>query len=137
MIKLKKILGARCNAPEIVEIETEIGGECRPGQFYFLYGHKLLDHDGTEQKAVFVPIETVIGDGQLTKIKGYYVTEEMIFEGKLYGNFAGIGIGDCVEPHLNDANIIDGVAVTEGMFAFIVSIDEYSETGNVTFRLNL
>ena len=33
--------------------------------------------------------------------------------------------------------IRDGVGVADGTFAFIDSIDEYEETGNVTFRLNL
>ena len=137
MFKLKKILGARYNAPEIVEIAIEVNSECHPGYFYVFNGQKLLDHDGTECKNVFTPIESVIGNGEVKKVKGYYVTKDMIFEGKLFGNVALLGVGDAVEAHFNDANLVDGVLVTEGTFAYIESIDDYENTGNVTFRLQL
>lgn len=137
MFKLKKILGARCNAPEIVEITAEVTGEVRPGRFYYFSAQRIIDHDGMEYTNVFTPVESVYGESEVKRIKGYYVTGDMIFEGKLYGNAINVGVGDCVEAHLNDANLLDGVGVNDGTFAFIDSLDSYGDNGKVTFRLNL
>lgn len=137
MFKLKKILGARCNAPEIVEISAEVSGEVCPGNFYYFFSQRIIDHDGAEHANVFTPIERVSGESEVKKIKGYYVTGDMIFEGKLFGNAINLGVGDCVEAHLNDGNLLDGIGVNDGTFAFIDSLDSYAETGMATFRLNL
>ena len=60
MFKLKKILGARCNAPEIVEISIMVSNEVHAGRLYAFANQMIIDHDGTEYPTVFIPIETVV-----------------------------------------------------------------------------
>ena len=135
MFKLIKILGARYNAPEIVEIEAELSGNCDAGYFYFLDNYGIFPHTGDETTNVFVPIETKEGDGSVTRIKGYYVTDDMVFEGKLYGSVDALYVGAPVSAHVNDGLVLDGISGSSGEFARIMSIEDYEATGNVTFRL--
>ena len=137
MFKLKKILGARCNAPEIVEITIQLSCDVHAGKIYTFATQVITNHDGTERLVAFIPIEDVYGYGEVKKIKGYYVTSNMIFEGKFFGNITFVAPGICVGAHLDDNDLIDGVSSGSGTFAFIVSTDEYEKTGNVTFRLNI
>jgi hypothetical protein len=135
MFKLIKILGARYNAPEIVEIEAELSGICVAGYFYFLDNYSILPHTGEETTNVFVPIETKEGEGSTVRIKGYYVTGDMVFEGKLYGSIDALYVGSLVAAHVNDGLVLDGISAGSGEFARIMSIEDYEATGNVTFRL--
>ena len=137
MFKLIKILGAKCNAPEIVEVETEFGFECIPGRFYNLDGGSMFDCDGDETSLMFAPIERVTGKGTGTviKVKGYYVTEDMVFETKLYGGLGNIRSGSLISPYQNDVDIVMGVSSAVGTFDYVMDTKDYENTGNITVRI--
>ena len=135
MFKVIKILGAKCNAPEIVGIDVELSGPCEAGQLYFFDNYSILPHTGAEFKNIFIPIENKEGDGSKIRVKGYYVSGDMVFETKVFGKPDGLFVGSEVSAHVNDENVLDGVSVSAGTFARIVSIEDYESTGKVAIRI--
>ena len=135
MFKLLKILGARCNAPEIVEVEVELDAECFPGRFYTIEGGKLKNNDGSTNCAIFVPIQYYGELFSTEKIKGYFVTSDMVFEGDLLGGLETVRAGSKLSANINESEVVDGVLSVAGDFAYAVDIKEYEKSGKISFRL--
>ena len=136
MFKLKSINGARYNAPEIVEVTVTIPNGCNAGELYYFADGALYPHAGTYAANVFVPLSTLATNNKKVKVKGYYINSNMLFETKLYGNAASVGVGSAISAYVDDTNTVLGVSSAKGEFAIIHDMDEFEKTGRITVRLN-
>ena len=138
MFKLKKILGARNNNPEIVEIDVVVAADCIPGRLYIFNGDNLCLHNGTKSNVVFIPIEYAPGDYTQRRIRGYYVSSNMIFETKVHGETSGCYCGNTYKAHINDMDMpesVDGIEISYGDFCIVTDPNECFYTGTVYIRI--
>ena len=137
MFKLKKILGARNNNPEIVEVEVTTTIDCVPGRLYCISAGSINIHAGMKASVIFTPIEYVAGDYTKKKVRGFYISPDMVFETKMYGDIANYTVGSVLEAHVNENGEFpysDGVVASYGDFALVHDVSDYNNTGKVSVR---
>ena len=135
MFKLIKIIGAKSNAPEIVEIEAELMNECLPGGLYIVTGGLISNHTGITSGLVFCPIEHVIGDGNKVKVKGFFVNSDMVFECTLFGNIGAVSVGSKLAAWTDDMENVLGVSNVQGEFAYVLDISSYQTNNKIAIKL--
>jgi hypothetical protein len=131
MFKLVKILGSRTNVPDICEIPIDGVAKCmKDCPYYLVDGALTAIATNTKERLVFIPIEDIPANSGRKKVKGYYVTPDMIFEAQYSEDPALSCLGETASYFTdNEANI--GVGTIEGSDLKIVNIDSLYITGLV------
>lgn len=121
MFKLIKIKNGRTNVPELVDVPMDGTSEFRAHCLYYVSSGTLITSRITENDLPFIPIESFPIDSTSAYIRGYFVTEDMVFETKVYGKPVGGLVGTILEGHYGDGGSIDGLEPTEGTTAMVLS----------------
>ncbi len=134
MFKLIKILGGRTNVPEIISLRAEEYTEYRANCVYYLAEGIVNTTCYSGSDPIFIPIENIAADDHKPYVRGYFVSEEMIFETNMAGELGEVGVGSFVAPNIDESEITVGVTSDAGYFAVIVSMDEVLDDGKVLIR---
>jgi len=124
MFKLVKLLNGKHCAPEIVEVRAFEPFNYVAGNMYFFRSGALVKELNEKGDKKFIPIESLPAKSGRETIKGFFVTEDMIFE-------VDLGEGDeelCVTYFYDcqyDSNEhCVGVARVPGSFATVLDASE-------------
>ena len=135
MFKLIKIVGARTNVPEPVSLHIDGVEEYFAGSCYFYTEGIVSNYLAKEDDIKFVPLESVPKNSGKTKITGYFVNENMVFETEIYGDHTAVKVGDTLLGYVNDDNNISAVAAETGYDVKLLSLDEAATTHKVLVAL--
>lgn len=125
MFKLVKLLNGKHCAPEIVEVRAFEPFNYIAGNMYFFETGCLIKEmvDGYDNKK-FVPIESLPANSGRENIKGFFVTEDMIFEVDLGEGDDELYASQTFDCQYDSNNHCVGVARSFGSFATVLDASE-------------
>lgn len=135
MFKLIKINNGRMNVPEIVDAPMDSTLEFKAHCLYYLSSGTLSTSPSNETDPLFIPIESRPIDSPQAYIRGYFVTEDMIFETTVQGNPVPGCVGTVLEGHYGDSGAIECLEPTPGSTALVLSDFSLFTDGKVTVAL--
>lgn len=124
MFKLIKITGARTNVPEPITLDIDGVIPYTAGNLYYLGDDALSNTPYTEYDMKFIPLETVAPNSGKTKLCGYFVNENMIFEADIYNDFSNIKVGNILSGHIDSNGDIDGANSSSGSEVMLIAKNE-------------
>ena len=131
MFKLVKILGKGNNVPEIITINAPIGCHVKKNAVYFITGDNISSLRESDVLVKFIPIEDLPEEHERKKVRGYIVTQDMIFEAPTQGDFSEKYVGDGFSFHEDSNNDLVAIMPDNGGDGTIISTDDYAKTGKV------
>lgn len=131
MFKLIKILNSKSNAPEIISVPIDETQPIAAHALYFMRDGKLITQDPEEENIKFMPIESVPSNSGKKSVRGFIITEDMIFEAKVFGLYEDLAVGDGICVHTNDDGVIDCLEPLFGRDARIIYDAMYASTGKI------
>ena len=124
MFKLVKIIGARTNVPEPTYVNIDPEREYLAGCFYYFTEGKITTYPVSQDDLKFIPLETLPANSEKTKIFGYFVTENMVFETDILGDYTAVKIGNTLLAHYDENDNICAVEAEVGYDIKLLSMDE-------------
>ena len=124
MFKLIKIAGARTNVPEPVTLTIDGTTSYTAGCIYYIGDSQLSNTPFTSYDLKFIPLESVAKNSGKTKISGYIITENMVFETDAYNDYTSIKVGNMLAGYLNSDNEMCGADSIEGLDMIVLNTDE-------------
>ncbi|MBE6644630.1 MAG: hypothetical protein E7612_04530 [Ruminococcaceae bacterium] len=124
MFKLIKITGARTNVPETVSAKIDGTTAYSAGCVYYLGDGQLSKSPLTSYDLKFIALESVAENSGKTKISGYLVTDNMVFETDVYNDVNSIKVGNMLAGYLNTDGDVIGADSIEGLDAVVLNADE-------------
>ena len=134
MFKLIKIIGNGSSVPEITTVAAP-STPVKKGILYYL-SEGVPSVSRNELCTKFIPIETLPQGHKKTKVHGYIVTHDMIFEVDTDGDFSSKYVGDGVTFSVDLNNDMGTVSPQDTTDANIVSLNECQKTGKVHVMIN-
>ena len=135
MFKLIKINNGRMNVPEMVNAPMDSTSEFKAHCLYYVSCGTLSTSKSEENDPPFIPIESVPIDSPQAYIRGYFVTEDMVFETTVEGQPVAGLVGTVLEGHYGDSGGIESLEPTPGTTALVLSDFSLFEDGKVTVAL--
>lgn len=121
MFKLVKLLNGKHCAPEIVEVRAFEPFNYIAGNMYFFETGALVKEEGDKK---FIPIESLPAKSGRENIKGFFVTEDMIFEVDLGEGEDELCASQTFDCQYDSNNHCVGVARSLGSFATVLDASE-------------
>ena len=112
MFKLKNILGAKNNVPEIVNIKVGYGSPILEGCIYFI-ANGSISIERPEKPVRFLAMETLEEGHTKEKVRGFVVTDGMIFEANADSSISIANIGDPLSFARDERGNITGVCTLD------------------------
>ena len=132
MFKLVKMLNGKYCAPEIVEVKMVRTFPYFAGAMYFYESGSLVrDMPGGDHIKKFIPIESLPMNSGKGTIKGFFVSEDMIFEADVEEDEEIIDTTFTYDCYYGDEDHCIGVSTSMGSFATILDASEQRTRGKV------
>ena len=135
MFKLIQIKGARTNVPEPTFYDIDGKTAYLAGAMYFIGEGKISNEPASDIDLRFIPLETVKANSGKTKICGYIVTENMVFETDIYNDLASAKIGNVLLGYTDSDGNIVGVDSESGYDAMLLDKTNAKNTNKVLVAL--
>ena len=135
MFKLVKIIGARTNVPEPTYVNIDGTSSYLAGCFYYFTEGKIATYALSEDDLKFIPLETVPENSGKKQIFGYFVTENMVFETDIYGDYTAVQEGNTLLARFDEKDNFYAVDADVGYDVKLLSMAEASTRKKVLVAL--
>lgn len=139
MFKLIKILNSASNVPEPVYANKTANMTCTAHCVYYVRNGKLttdLPMNSEQKDLLFIPLETVKSSDNKTKVFGYYVTDDMIFETTVEGNPSNVQLGNGMTFHVDMSGNYSAVTDIVGIDARAIDLLNIPNDNKILVSLN-
>ena len=135
MFKLVKIKDSRTNVPEPEIFETSGVDEFIPGLVYYITKTGISMNSSGDDNTKIIPLEYIPADSGIKRLRGYIVTEDMVFETDIYGDTSGVKVGKRVCGYVDAETRLIGVDAYEGTEAMILNTTSMKDERKVLVAL--
>lgn len=134
MFKLIKIIGNGSSVPEITTVDAPSTPVNKGILYYLCEGVPSVIRN--ELCTKFIPIESLPQGHKKTKVHGFIVTHDMIFEVDTDGDFSSKRVGDGVTFSIDPKDNLYAVTPQDTTDANIVSMNDCLKTGKIHILIN-